>query len=74
MIPYINFKTIGDYIILICYYLKLLKVSKTEDVYKRQIRTGNVKPLSIFLQASIDEGIDEDSERQAKELLSLIHI
>ena len=33
------------------------------------IRTGNVKPLSIFLQASIDEGIDEDSERQAKELL-----
>ena len=33
------------------------------------IRTGNVKPLSIFLQASIDEGIDEHSERQAKELL-----
>lgn len=33
------------------------------------IRTGNVKPLSIFLQASIDEGIDEDSERQAMELL-----
>ena len=28
--PYINFKTIGDYIILICYYLKLLKVSTTE--------------------------------------------
>ena len=35
------------------------------------IRTGNEKPLSIFLQASIDEGIDEDSERQAKELLVL---
>lgn len=30
--PYINFKTIGDYIILICYYLKLLKVSKTEII------------------------------------------
>lgn len=29
-LPYINFKTIGDYIILICYYLKLLKISKTE--------------------------------------------
>lgn len=29
-LPYINFKTIGDYIILICYYLKLLKVFKTE--------------------------------------------
>ena len=29
-LPYINFKTIGDYIILICYYLKLLKASKTE--------------------------------------------
>lgn len=29
-LPYINFKTIGDYLILICYYLKLLKVTKTE--------------------------------------------
>ncbi len=29
-LPYINFKTIGDYIILMCYYMKLLKVSKTE--------------------------------------------
>ena len=34
------------------------------------IRSGNVKPLQIFLQTSIDEGIDEDSERQAKELLA----
>ena len=33
------------------------------------IRSGNVKPLQIFLQTSIDEGIDADSERQAKELL-----
>ncbi len=29
-VPYINFKTIGDYIILICHYLKLLRVSKNE--------------------------------------------
>jgi len=29
-LPYVNFKTVGDYIILICYYLKMLKVSKTE--------------------------------------------
>lgn len=29
-VPYINFQTIGDYIILISYYLKLLKVPKTE--------------------------------------------
>lgn len=29
-LPYVNFKTIGDYLILICYYLKLFKVSKTE--------------------------------------------
>ena len=34
------------------------------------IRSGNVKPLQIFLQTSIDEGIDEDSERQAKELIA----
>lgn len=30
-LPYINFKTIGDYIILVCYCLKfLLKATKTE--------------------------------------------
>ncbi|MFT4105431.1 MAG: Abi family protein [Lacrimispora sp.] len=29
-LPYINFKTIGDYIILICYYLKILKVPQAE--------------------------------------------
>ena len=29
-LPYVNFKTIGDYIILMCYYMKLLKVTKTE--------------------------------------------
>lgn len=29
-LPYINFKTIGDYIVLICYFLKILKVSKSE--------------------------------------------
>ena len=34
------------------------------------IRSGNVKPLQIFLQTSIDGGIDEDSERQAKELIA----
>jgi len=28
-LPYVNFKTIGDYLILVCYYLKLLKVKKT---------------------------------------------
>ena len=29
-LPYVNFRTIGDYVILMCYYLKLLKVPKTE--------------------------------------------
>lgn len=50
-LPYINFKTIGDYLILICYYLKILKVSKTEikafirefekitDTYKKSVDT-----------------------------------
>ena len=51
-LPYINFKTIGDYVILICYYLKLLGVSKTEikafirdfekltDSYKNSVNTS----------------------------------
>jgi len=29
-LPYVNYKDIGDYIILISYFLKLLKISKTE--------------------------------------------
>ena len=29
-LPYINFKSIGDYIILMCYYMKLLGTTKTE--------------------------------------------
>lgn len=29
-LPYVNFKSIGDYLILTCYYLKLLHVPKTE--------------------------------------------
>lgn len=29
-LPYVNFKTIGDYVILMCYYLKQLKIPKTE--------------------------------------------
>ena len=30
-LPYVNFKTIGDYIILICFFLKKLRVTKTEQ-------------------------------------------
>ena len=33
------------------------------------IRNGNIEPLRDFLQTAIEEGTDEDSERQAKELL-----
>lgn len=29
-LPYVNFKTIGDYVILMCYYLKMLKQPKGE--------------------------------------------
>lgn len=29
-LPYVNFKTIGDYVILTCYYLKLFNTTKTE--------------------------------------------
>lgn len=29
-LPYVNFKTIGDYVILMCYYMKHLEFSKTE--------------------------------------------
>ena len=29
-LPYVNFRTFGDYFILVCYYRKILHVSKTE--------------------------------------------
>ncbi len=29
-LPYVNFKSIGDYVILMCYYMKLLGITKTE--------------------------------------------
>lgn len=31
-LPYVNFKTLGDYIILMCYYLKLLEIPQVEIV------------------------------------------
>ncbi len=34
------------------------------------IRNGNIEPFQDFLQTAIEEGTDEDSERQAKELLA----
>jgi len=34
------------------------------------IRNGNIEPLRDFLQTAIEEGTDEDSERQAKELIA----
>lgn len=51
-LPDIDFKTIGDYVILMCYYLKLFKISKTEikafirefekitDRYRLKVNTG----------------------------------
>ncbi len=51
-LPYVNFKTIGDYVILICYYLKMLKVPQQEirsfvdsferitDEYKKSVNSS----------------------------------
>lgn len=57
-LPYVNFKTIGDYIILMCYYMKLLCVSKIETEafirefeeltdYYRQAVSSNVAAIVI---------------------------
>lgn len=32
-LPYVNFKTIGDYLFLVCYYLKLLNTSNEEIIH-----------------------------------------
>lgn len=57
-LPYVNFKTIGDYIILMCYYMKLLKVSKTEinafirefeKIINRYVQAVNSNVVSIVI-------------------------
>lgn len=57
-LPYVNFKTIGDYIILMCYYMKLLKVSKTEinafirefeKIINRYVQAVNSNVISIVI-------------------------
>ena len=59
---------LGDYAFP-CF--KLAKeLRKAPPMIANDIKSGNVKPLQIFLQTSIDEGIDEDSERQAKKLIA----
>ncbi len=57
-LPYINFKTIGEYIILMAYYMVLLNVPRTEikaflrefenitDKYKKAVN-ANVSAISI---------------------------
>lgn len=63
-LPYVNFKTIGDYVILMCYYLKMLKQPKGEiksfireferitDNYKKSVnKEVSVKVIHPDLQS-----------------------
>ena len=52
-LPYVDFKSLGDYIILICYYLKMLKVSKTE--IKAFIR--DFEKITAEYNASVDANV-----------------
>lgn len=52
-LPYVNFKTIGDYVILMCYYLKLLQISKTE--LKNFIR--NFEKITDNYQISVNPNV-----------------
>lgn len=52
-LPYVNFKSIGDYVILMCYYLKLLGVTKTE--IKAFIR--DFEKITDEYKASVDPAV-----------------
>ncbi len=52
-LPYVNFKTIGDYIILVCYYLKMLHLSKTE--IKRLVR--NFEKMTNNYQNKVSQNV-----------------
>ncbi len=49
-LPYVNFETIGDYVILICYYLKLLEIPK-EDI---EIFVANFQNETETYRTSVD--------------------
>jgi abortive infection bacteriophage resistance protein len=55
-LPYINFKNIGDYIILMCYYLQLLDCTKTE--IKSFIR--RFERITEDYRASVDPNIAKE--------------
>ena len=56
-LPYVNFKTIGDYVILVCYYLKILHVPKTEiKAFIREfdkITEAYVKSVNLVVSAIV---------------------
>lgn len=66
-LSYVNFKTLGDYLILVCYYLQMLKVPKTEikafireferitDEYKK---TVDAAISSIVIHPDLSSRID----------------
>ncbi|MDO5115097.1 MAG: Abi family protein [Synergistaceae bacterium] len=66
-LPYVNFKTIGDYVILTCYYMKLLQVSKTEiKAFTREFekitedyrKAVNVNVASIVIHPDLASRMD----------------
>ena len=54
-LPYVNFKSIGDYVILMCYYLKRLGVTKTE--IKAFIR--DFEKITDEYKSSVDPSVSE---------------
>lgn len=66
-LSYVNFKTLGDYMLLICYFLKLLKIRKTElktfireferitDEYKKVVNS-NVAAIVVHVDLSARMG------------------
>ena len=52
-LPYVNFKNIGDYVFLICYFLKMLQVSKTE--IKAFVR--EFEKITVEYRGSVDNRV-----------------
>ncbi len=62
-LPYVKFKTIGDYIVLMCYYMKLLRASKEEQVSSIENQTRYYRekvaknPNWTLQEINADDGI-----------------
>ena len=72
-LPYVNFKTLGDYLFLVCFYLKVLCVTKTEiKAFIREFQKIIFNYKNCVSQQVYDIVIHPDLESRINRVMSII--